>query len=113
MTHCSVQPREKIFVKGYGFLYFAKYMGKTIGKNISSMLSGKYSQKLLDQAKQSSTDAFKTTSKRVVQKTAEATGDFIGYKIAERIPKVSRTSPQNNLEIVKSENDKKINEINA
>ena len=32
----------------------------------------------LDNAKQSVTDAFKTTSKRGIQKTAEATGDFIG-----------------------------------
>ena len=28
----SVQPSEKIFVKGYGFLSFAKKMGKDIGK---------------------------------------------------------------------------------
>ena len=31
----SVQPSEKIFVKGYGFLPFTKNMGKDIGKNIS------------------------------------------------------------------------------
>ena len=31
----SVQPRDRIFVKCYGFLYFAKHMGKNIGKNIS------------------------------------------------------------------------------
>ena len=30
----SVQPRDQIFVKGYGFLSFAKNMGKNIGKNI-------------------------------------------------------------------------------
>ena len=27
----SVQPRDRIFVKGYGFLSFAKNMGKNIG----------------------------------------------------------------------------------
>ena len=43
-----VQPRESKFVKGYGFLSFAKNMGKNIGKNISQKLSCKYSQKLLD-----------------------------------------------------------------
>ena len=64
----SVQPREKIFVKGYGFLSFAKNMGKNFGKNISKNLPGKYSQKLLDHAEQSATDAFKTASKRVIQK---------------------------------------------
>ena len=30
----SVQPRYQIFVKGYGFLSFAKNMDKNIGKNI-------------------------------------------------------------------------------
>ena len=48
MMRYSVQPRDRIFVKGYGFLSFAKNMGKNIGKNVSE----KYSQKLLDHAKQ-------------------------------------------------------------
>ena len=50
---------------------FAKNMCKNIGKNLSKALSGKYSQKLLDHAKKSATDAFKTTSKRIIQKTGE------------------------------------------
>ena len=40
-----------MFVKGYGFLFFAENMGKNIGKNISKNLIGKYNQKLLDLAK--------------------------------------------------------------
>ena len=32
MTLYSVQPRDRIFVKGYGFLSFTTYMGKNIGK---------------------------------------------------------------------------------
>ena len=70
-------------------------MGKDIGKITSKILSGKYSpgmlamcQKLLDHAKKSATDALKTSSKRVIQKTAEATADLIGNKIANRITKV-------------------------
>ena len=43
------------------------------GKSINN----KYGQKLLDSAKKS-TDAIKTTSKRTIQRTAEATGDLIG-----------------------------------
>ena len=39
-------------------------MGKNIGKNISNNFSGKYSQKHIDHAKQSATDALKTTSKK-------------------------------------------------
>ena len=70
------------------YIYIGKNMGKKIGKNISKNLNGKYSpgmlgmhQKFLHHAKQSATDAFKTASKRI-QKTAEATGDLIGNKIA-------------------------------
>ena len=51
-------------------------MAKNLGKNITKNVSGKYSQKLLDHAKQSATDAFKATSKRAIQKTADATGDW-------------------------------------
>ena len=39
----SVQPRDQIFVKGYGFLSFAKNMGKNIGKNKYKNLSSKHS----------------------------------------------------------------------
>ena len=60
-------------------------MAKNIGKNISKNLSSKYSQKLLDHAKQPATDAFNTASKRVIQKTAEATGYLILNKIANNI----------------------------
>ena len=51
MKRYSVQPRDRIFVKGYGFLSFAKNVGRSVGKNISKILSGKYCQKLLDHAK--------------------------------------------------------------
>ena len=47
----SVQPRDRIFLKGYGFLSFAKNMVKNIAKNINKNLSGKYCQNLLDHAK--------------------------------------------------------------
>ena len=55
-------------------------------------LSIKYGQKLLDSAKKSTTDAIKTDSKRAIQKTAEATGDVIGNKIADKITSVSKKS---------------------
>ena len=47
----SVQPKDRIFLKGYGFLSFAKNMVKNIAKNINKNLSGKYCQNLLDHAK--------------------------------------------------------------
>ena len=77
----SIEPRDRIYVKGYGFLSFAKNMGKS--------LSNKYGQKLLDSAKKSTTDAIKTASKRAIQKTAEATGDLIDNKIADKITSIS------------------------
>ena len=78
----SIQPRDRIYVKGYGFLSFAKNMGKS--------LSNKYSQKLLDSAKKPTTDAIKTASKTAIQKTVEATGDLVGNKIAGKITSVSK-----------------------
>ena len=47
-------------------------------------LSDKYCQKLLDSAKKSTKGAIKTASKREIQKTAEATGDLIGNKNADK-----------------------------
>ena len=64
MMRYSVQPRDQIFVKSYGFVSFAKDMDKNISKNVSKDLSGNYIQKRLDHAKKSATDAFKATSKR-------------------------------------------------
>ena len=75
----SIEPKDRVYVKGYGYLYFAKIMG--------THLSNKYGQKLLDTAKKSTTDSIKTASKRAIQKTAEPTGDLIGNKIADKITK--------------------------
>ena len=80
----SIEPRDRIYVKGYGFLSFAKNMGKN--------LSNKYRQKFFDTAKKSTTDAIKTASKRAIQKTAEASGDLIGNKIADKITSISNKS---------------------
>ena len=63
-------------------------MGRNIGKDISKNLSIKYSQKPLDHTKLFATDALKTASKRLVQKSAEATGDLLGNKIADKITKL-------------------------
>ena len=45
----------------------------------------KYGKRLIDTATKTGIDAEKTASKRVVQKTAEATVDLIGNKIADKI----------------------------
>ena len=81
----SIEPNNRICVKAYGFLSFAKNMGK--------YLSSKYGQKLLDSAKKkSTTDAIKSASTWANQKTAEVTGDLIRNKIADKITSVSKRS---------------------
>ena len=57
-----------------------------MGKSVSD----KYGQKLLDSVKKSTADGIKAASKRTIQKTAEATRDFIGNKIADKITSVSK-----------------------
>ena len=64
MMHYSVQPRDRIFVKGCWFLSFVKNMAKNIDKNISKNLSGECSQTLLGHIKRSATGAPKTASKK-------------------------------------------------
>ena len=80
----SIEPRYRIYVKGYEFVSFPKNMVKN--------LSNKYGQKLLDRAKKSTADAIKTASKRAIRKTVEATSDLIGNEIANKITSVSKTS---------------------
>ena len=87
-----------MFVKGYGFLCFAKNMSKNIGKNISKNLICTYSEKRLDHTKQSVIVALKIASKRAIQKTAEVTGNMTGKKIADIITNVYKTLPHNNSE---------------
>ena len=68
----STEPRFTKYVKGYDFFSFAKKCGN------------KYGKKLIDTATKTGLDATKATSKRIVPKTAEATGDLIGNKIADK-----------------------------
>ena len=84
----SIEPRDRIYVKGYRFLPFAKNLGKS--------LCNKYGQKPLDNANKSTLDAIKTASKRVIQKTAEATGNLIGNKIADKITSISNKKSSDN-----------------
>ena len=98
--HYSIESRDRIYVKGYRFLSFAKNMGKN--------LSNKYSQKPPDSAKKSIANVIKTASKRAIQKTAEAAGDLIGDKIADKITSVSKKSSEelhlkNNLDKANNE----------
>ena len=78
MRYSTVR-RFRKYVKGYGFLSFAKNFGN------------KYGKKLIDTATKTGMDAAKIDSKRVVQKTAEATGDLIGNKIVDKITSIGKS----------------------
>ena len=75
----STEPRFRKNVKGYGFLSFPRKFG------------AKYGKTLIDTATKTGIDAVKTTSKRIAQKTAEATGDLIGNKMADKITSIGKS----------------------
>ena len=52
----SIEPRDRIYVKGYGFMSFARSM------------SNKYEKKLVDTAETSATDAIKLLLKEQYKK---------------------------------------------
>ena len=78
----STEPRDRIYVKGYGFLSFAKNMGKN--------LSNKYGQKRLDSAKKIYNRCNKNCSKKSNSKNSRSNCDLIGNKIADKITSVSK-----------------------
>ena len=65
----SIEPRERRFIKGYGFLSFARNLKDKYGKSLRNP---------------SETFA-KTAGKEIHKETAKATGDLIGTKIADKI----------------------------
>ena len=74
----STEPRFRKYVEGYGFLSFAGKFGDEFGK------------KLMDTATKTGINAAKTASKRVVKKTAAATGDLTRNKIADKITLIGK-----------------------
>ena len=71
--HYSIEPRERRYVKGYGFLSFARNF------------SDKYSKSLMDKGIDLSKTFAKTAGKKILKETAKATGDLIGNKTADKI----------------------------
>ena len=74
----SIETRERRYVKGYGFMSFARNF------------SDKYSKSLMDKGIDVSKKFAKTAGKKVLKKTAEATGDLIDNKIADKITSASK-----------------------
>ena len=69
----SIEPRERRYVKGYGFMSFARNF------------SDKYSKSLMDKGIHVSKMFAKTAGKKILKETAKATGDLTGNKIADKI----------------------------
>ena len=78
MMRYSIEQRFRKYVKGYGFLSFAKNFGN------------KYSQKLTNTATKAGMNVAKIASKRFLQKAAEATGDLKGNKRADKITSIGK-----------------------
>ena len=87
MIRYFMEPRIGKYVKRYEFLPFARH------------LSNKYGKQLLDKATKTGLDAVKITSKEVVHKEAEATGESIGNKLADKIVKPKLASDENSRNV--------------
>ena len=77
---------------------------KNIAKNVSKCLSSKYNEKLRHCTKKSALDACKTALRRAVQKSRN---DWLLVK-----SKLSKTSPQNNIETGTNMHDEEIHKEN-
>ena len=81
-----LEPNYRRYVQGQGFMSFARNIGNEYGKKIfdvSKSMKNKYGKKILDNSLSAGKDFAKIADKKVLTKSAEATGDLIGNKIAE------------------------------
>ena len=95
----SIEPKERRYVKGYGFMSFARNFGNKYGKKLMNTaiktganFNSKYSKKLTDTAIKTGKDFATIAGKKIVHKSTEATGDLIGNKIADKITSASKKS---------------------
>ena len=78
------EPKIRKHVKKYGFLSFLKTFGYKYGKkSVDAEKKKKKKKKVIDAAK--------STSKRAIQKSAEATRDLSWNKIADKITSVAKS----------------------
>ena len=101
----SIEPRERRYVKGYGFMSFARNFGNKYGKNLvntaiktGTNFNSKYGKKLTDTAIKTGKDFATIAGKKIVHKTAEATGDLIGNKIPDKITRASKKSQNEEIQ---------------
>ena len=109
----SIEPRERRYIKGYGFLSFARNFGNKYGKKLmnTAIKTGanfisKYGKKLTDTAIKTGKDFATTAGKIIVHKSTEATGDLIGNKIADKITSASKKSQNEEIQSTEVNNEK-------
>ena len=97
----SLEPHYRRYVQGQGFMSFAKNIGNKYGKkifdkslDIGKSMKKKVWLKILDNSLSAGKDFAKIAGKKVLTKIAEATGDSIGNKVADRITKSTRNKAQ-------------------
>ena len=86
MRH-SLELEYRKYVKGYGFLSFAQNFGDKYGKSINN---SKNVKKLMDGATKTNKDFAKIACKKIIYKSAEATGDLVGNKIPDKITSMGK-----------------------
>ena len=71
----SVEPTYIRYIKGYGFLSFARKFGDKYGKKLmviaTKVGTNKYGTKIIDTTKKQGSEFAKTAGKRIVQKQQE------------------------------------------
>ena len=94
----SLEPHYRRYVQGQGFMSFAGNIGNKYGKkifdkslDIGKSMKKKYGKKILDNSL-----------------SAEATGDLIGNKIADKITKSARNKEQKEDDRIMEETQEKI-----
>ena len=97
----SLEPSYRRYVQGQGFMSFAKNIGNKYGRklfdksiDVGKNMEKKYGKKILDNILSAGKDFAKIAGKKVLTKSAEATGDMIGNKIADKITKSTRNKAQ-------------------
>ena len=88
MTHYSVQTRDRIYVKVYEFLSFAKKMGRNVGKKTSKNLSCKCSQNLFIMLHNLLQMHLKLLQKKQFKKQKKQLAIWLEIKIADEITRV-------------------------
>ena len=82
----SLEPSYRKYVQRQGFMSFAKNIENKYGRKIfdkSIDVSNKYRRKILDKSMDASKDFAKVAGKKVLHKSAEATGEMTGNKVAD------------------------------